>query len=82
MFEKENIGLEIGSESEMCFNKNMELYLVLNYSIDENIKLENCFWIRNVFSNKNLELELVLNYNCFFNSNLWIRIGYDLEFVV
>ena len=25
VFEKENIGLDIGSESEMCFNENMEL---------------------------------------------------------
>ena len=31
VFDKENIGLEMGLASEMCSNKNIELGLVLNY---------------------------------------------------
>ena len=30
VFDKENIGLEMGLESEMCFNENIELELVSN----------------------------------------------------
>ena len=30
VFDKENIGFEMGLESEMCFNENIELELVLD----------------------------------------------------